>query len=382
MIMKSVFLSLAIVLVSIASSQTSQDVKKIRKLFEMELGKKEVHNASFALYSDQLELNLNWTEGEFKDGTRVTKENPYHSASIGKSFTATAVVMLQEQGKLAFDDPISRFLSHDVMNHLHVFEGTDYSEQITIAHLLQHRSGLPDYFEDEPLDSPTMRELLISDPQHFWTPTELLGFAKEKMTCHFPPGAGYHYSDTEYILLGIIIENITGMNLHEVFQKWIFEPLEMTHTSMHLRSEPIESTSAMAEIYVDDIDISGYTSLSLDWAGGGLLTTNQDLLKFHQALMSGKLISNNSLQKMQDFTKESQGMYYGFGLRKIELKELFFALPDVSLIGHSGSTGSFMYYCPEWSLYLIGTFNQTKYLKKHVRFLTKVMTVLKNSAES
>jgi D-alanyl-D-alanine carboxypeptidase len=156
----------------------------------------------------------------------------------------------------------------------------------------------------------------------------------------------------------------------------------MTHTSMHLRSEPIESTSTMAEIYVDDIDISGYTSLSLDWAGGGLLTTNQDLLKFHQALMSGKLISNNSLQKMQDFTKESQGMYYGFGLRKIELKELFFALPDVSLIGHSGSTGSFMYYCPEWSLYLIGTFNQTKYLKKHVRFLTKVMTVLKNSAES
>lgn len=84
---------------------------------------------------------------------------------------------------------------------------------------------------------------------------------------------------------------------------------------------------------------------------------------------------------MQNWTPESKGMYYGFGLRKFVLKELFFTLPDVTIIGHSGSTGSFMYYCPEWDTYLTGTFNQTEYLKEHVMFLAKVMTALKNKSE-
>lgn len=379
--MKSVSLGLALIFAFSAFSQSKEE-KKIRNLFEKELKKDEVRNAFFAMHSKKLGLDVNWAEGEFKDDSKVTATNPFHSASIGKSFTSTAVVMLQEDGKLDFEDPIRTHLDSEIMEHLHVYEGVDYSDQITISHLLQHRSGLPDFFEDQPSEGPSMQELMVTDTAHFWTPLELLLFAKDRMKPHFPPGTGYHYSDTEYILLGMIIENITAKELHEVFKERIFQPLEMKHTSMHLRSKPLEPTGRMSELYVEDLEISDFTSLSLDWAGGGLLTTTDDLMKFHRALMGGKLVAQSSLDKMQNWTDESKGMYYGYGLRKIELKELFFTLPDVSLIGHSGSTGSFMYYCPEWDIYLTGTFNQTKYLRKHVMFLSKVMAMLKKRAES
>jgi D-alanyl-D-alanine carboxypeptidase len=370
-------LSALIVSVSQVCAQPSKEEQKIRKLFEKELKSKDLHNAFFAVHSDKLDLDWNWAEGKFKDESSVTSNNPFHSASIGKTFTATSIVLLQEEGKLEFNDPISKYLSKEIR-----YEGVDYSNEITVAHLLQHRSGLPDYFEDEPANGPSMRELLVTDTANFWSPMELLLFAKDQMQPHFPPGQGYHYSDTEYILLGMIIENITGKALHQVFEDRIFRPLGMEHTSMHLRSIPIEKTGKMAELYVEDLEISTYTSLSLDWAGGGLLTTCEDLLKFDQALMNGEIVSEKSLQQMQNWTPESKGMYYGFGFRKFVLKELFFTLPDVNLLGHSGSTGSFMYYCPEWDTYLIGTFNQTEYLKEHVVFLAKVMTVLKRRAES
>lgn len=371
-------LSALIISVSQVCAQPSKEEQKIRKLFEKELKSKDVHNAFFLVKSNKLDLDWNWAEGDLKDGTKVTANNPFHSASIGKTFTATTIVLLQEEGKLQFNDPISKHLSKEIVDGLHIYKGIDYSSQITVAHLLQHRSGLPDFFEDEPVNGPTMTELMVTDTAHFWTPMELLLFAKDQMLPHFPPGQGYHYTDTEYILLGMIIENITGKALHQVFEDRIFRPLGMEHTSMHLRSKPIEKNGKMAELYIDDTEISTYTSLSLDWAGGGLLTTCEDLLKFDQALMNGEIVSEKSLQQMQNWTPESKGMYYGFGFRKFVLKELFFTLPDVNLLGHSGSTGSFMYYCPEWDVYLIGTFNQTEYLKEHVVFLAKVMTVLKN----
>ncbi len=377
----SITFSGILLIVNTVFSQPSKEEQKIRKLFEKELKSKDVHNAFFAIHSNKLDLNFNWAEGKFKDGTEVSTSNPFHSASIGKTFTATTIVLLQEEGKLQFDDLISKYLAKDIMDSLHLYEGVDYSNKITVAHLLQHQSGLPDYFEDQPASGPSMRELLVTDTAHFWTPIELLLFAKDQMQHHFSPGTGYHYSDTEYILLGMIIENITGKTLHQVFEERIFSPLNMAHTSMHLRATPLGKTGTMAELYVEDLEISTYTSLSLDWAGGGLLTTCEDLLIFEQALINGEIVLPNSLEKMQNWTPESKGMYYGYGLRKFELKELFFTLPDVSLIGHSGSTGSFMYHCPEWDVYLMGTFNQTEYLKEHVVFLAKVMTQLKKRAQ-
>lgn len=380
--MKRITVLLFIALIGLAAYFYFTRSQNVHELFLSEFKNPEIHNAFLAIYSEPLNIDWNWAEGAFKDGDPVTQQNPFHTASIGKTFTATVIAILKEEGKLNYKNPISDYLDEEVMQHLHVLDGVDHSNGILIEHLLQHRSGLPDYFEDQPDSGQSVMELMLEDPDHFWTPTEVLSFAKTQLKPHFEPGTDYYYTDTEYVLLGMIIQNITEKPLHIVFREKIFEPLGMKHTSMHLRSEPIEATGRMAEVYADDMEISGFRSISADWAGGGLLTTCQDLMTFHQALVNGKIISELSFKEMQNWTPATKGMYYGYGLYKIQLKELFFTLPDVTLIGHSGSTGSFMYYCPEWDIYLTGSFNQLGYLKNHIIFLSKVLSLLKDEAEN
>ncbi|MGB6037908.1 MAG: serine hydrolase domain-containing protein, partial [Cryomorphaceae bacterium] len=267
----NIFLLLAIW--SLAHGQTKSE-KKIRKNFEKMLKMEDVHNGFLQIESADGTIHWKYVDGQFQDGMNVTRLNPFHSASVGKMLTATAIMQLVERGELKLDDSVSTHLSAEVMNGLHVYEGVDYSEGITIAHLLQHTSGLPDYIEDAPKDgSADMMARLFENPEKFWEIEELLNFSKEKLDAHFPPGAGYYYTDTEYILLGLIIEAKYGKQLHDVFSEVFFEPLEMEHSAMYKRSEPLSAGGRMAEFYVDETEISTFESLSMDWAGGGLVTT-------------------------------------------------------------------------------------------------------------
>jgi CubicO group peptidase (beta-lactamase class C family) len=292
-------------------------------------------------------------------------------------------MMLQEEGRLDLDDALSEYLPSDMIIGLHNYKGIDYSKEIRIKQLLQHTSGLPDYFEDAPKKGPAFMELLFTQPDRTWQPQETIDFTKTKLTPHFPPGKGYKYSDTEYVLLGLLIEELTGKAFHEVLEEKIFIPLKMGNTYMHLHSKPTDDTTGnLAEIYVGAAEISSFKSLSADWAGGGLATTSKDLLRFHRSLNEEKLVSKKSLRQMQKWVKESFGLEYGYGLRKFQLKKLNPLLGNLTLIGHSGTSGAFMYYCPEMEVYLTGTFNQTAYQKKHVVFMMQVLSQLKNLSKA
>ena len=150
---------------------------------------------------------------------------------------------------------------------------------------------------------------------------------------------------------------------------------------MFMRSEAMSPSARLAELYVDEVEISTYASLSIDWAGGGLVTTTEDLLKFQQALFAGEIVSDVSLGKMQNWIKESEGMYYGYGLRKIDFKELSGSLLPMTLIGHSGANASFSFFCPELSIFVAGTFNQTNQMEDAIRFLITTMITLKIDSE-
>ncbi|KJF42730.1 beta-lactamase [Draconibacterium sediminis] len=345
--------------------------------------KNNIRNAFLSVYSPSRSIDWNYTGATFQSGEKVSSDNPFLTASIGKTFTATAIAQLVEQNKLKFSDPISRYLPDSIMQGLHVYNGVDYSAEITIAHLLQHTSGLPDYFEGKTIDGrANVMELLFSEPDKFWEPVETIEFAKQKMEPLFVPGNGFNYTDTEYVLLGLIIEKQSGTNLHNYFEEHFFKPLEMEHTSMHLRSTPLEQTLKLAETYAGDFEVSSIASLSADWAGGGLVSTGSDLIKFQQALFSGKIISAETLQTMQHWVPETHGMEYGFGLRKIAFRKLFPTLPDLTIIGHSGSTGSFMFYCPELDVYLAGTLNQTVEVKESVVLMVKVLSLILKNTEN
>ena len=349
-------------------------IAKVDQMLESALEKEHVYNAFLSIYSPSKDFEWHVAKGAFKDGRKVTTEHPYYTASIGKTFTASGIGILADQGKLQFDDPIAKYLSDEIMSGLHVLIGTDYGDSIRISHLLQHTSGLPDYFDEQTTDgSPGIFDLIMTKPDQFWQPATLIAFSKAHFRPSFPPGQGYFYTDTEYVLLGMIIENISALELHEFFAKNIFVPLAMHHTYLNLRSEALQPTGKIAEIYADDFEISQLRSLSADWAGGAIVSTGKDLIIFMEALMDGEIVSNETLQAMQQWIPETQGMTYGYGLRKINFAELSPGLPDWEVIGHSGLNGTSMYYCPDLDIYLAGTLNQLSSSKEAVALALEVL---------
>jgi CubicO group peptidase (beta-lactamase class C family) len=360
----------------IAQNNHTTVIKTIDKLLKKELKKDKVNNVFLSIYSPAKNFEWHAAKGKFKDGREVSIQNPFYTASVGKTFTATAIGILVDEGKVQFEDPIAKYLPHNILNELHVFDEVDYSERINISHLLQHTSGLADYF-GEPIDnSATMLESMMSETDKFWKPEDIITYYKSNFKPLFAPGDGYNYTDTEYVLLGMIIEEVSGKSFHEFITDHIIIPLELNHTYLNLRSEPILPTLTMAEIYSGELELSSFKSLSADWAGGAIVSTGKDLINFHQALREGKLVTTETYKAMQEWVPEEKGMSYGYGLRKINFKELFFTLPKWEVIGHSGLNGTSMYYCPDLDVYLASTLNQLEASKASVIFMVKVLMEL------
>lgn len=374
---KIIYVGILIALLALQATQSSarQDQvleQRMHEIFDSTMTNDIIPSGIFLLHGGDQDIHLGLAGGT-SQGREVTAQTPFYTASITKTLTATAIVLLAEDGLLDFDDSIADHLPVELLDGLHVFEGKDYSTGITIAQLLTHQSGLPDYWNDIPVSGENMMSLLLERPDYFWQPEELIAFTKANFKARFAPGTAYHYTDTEYVLLGIIIQRLTDMPLHDFFRRRIFEPLDMHASWMHQRSAPIDPSAPMAGLHVGKDDISGLISLSADWADGGLVSTSEDLFRFMRGLFDGRLVSQASLEHMQSWIPESYGTYYGYGLRKWELKSFSPQLGNLTLIGHSGSSSAFMFYCPELDVYITGTFNQIAFMKDHVRFVMKIM---------
>ena len=158
-------------------------------------------------YSDRLNIHWKFAVGTVgKEQKPITEDHTFHIASIGKTITSALIGKLYEEGKISYDDPIKKFLSDDILKDLHVYEGKSYSDEILVRHLLNHTSGIADYFEEQPKEGKSIIELVIDEPDRFWTPVDTIQWAKDNLEAHFPLGEGFLYSDTGYQLLGLIIE--------------------------------------------------------------------------------------------------------------------------------------------------------------------------------
>ncbi|HBH23524.1 MAG TPA: serine hydrolase [Cytophagales bacterium] len=369
----SLIISVTVVITLFAQDKHDKVISSINQHLDQALEKENIHNVYLSIYSPSKKFEWHTARGEFKDGRKVTIQHPFYTASIGKTFTATAIGILVDQGKIHFDDPIANYLSEDIMVGLHILNDVDYGDSIQVSHLLQHTSGLPDYF-GEPIDGATgIFEIIITDTNRLWEPEALIAFSKDHFKPLFAPGTGYYYTDTEYVLLGLIIEEVSGLKLHGFFEQYIFNPLDMKHTYLNQRSAPLQPTPGMAEMYAGEYEIGSFSSLSADWAGGAIVSSGKDLINFQMALIVGKLVSDNIYKAMQQWVPETKGMAYGYGLRKIVFNELSSELPELEIIGHSGANGSSMYYCPEMDIYLSGTLNQLEASKEAVIMLAEVL---------
>jgi len=214
--------------------------------------------------------------------------NRFLIASISKVFTAAAVFRYIDEGMISLDDNISKWLSNDVVSQI------ENAEDAKIKHLLNHTSGIADYY--------TLKYELdrINKEYNNWRQEDVLKYAYGKSATH-SLGATYYYSNTNFLLLGIILENVSGLSLETVYQNEVFTPLNLA--SAYFGKE-IPIPGDVVKGYVDIYGNGQYVESEflykdeLNTADGGIVINAYDLGIFFEALMKGQLISNNSLTEM------------------------------------------------------------------------------------
>lgn len=227
-------------------------------------------------------------------GVGLEPDMVFRIGSMTKQFTAVAILMLMEQGKLSLNDPITKFLP-------------DYPTQgrtITVEHLLTHTSGIKNYTE-LPEWLPLMRKDMPL--------TELIALFKDK-PLDFEPGERWRYSNSGYVLLGAIIEKAAGMSYEAFLQQAIFSPLGLKHTYYGSASRIIPRRIPGYGPGSDNTFLNAeYISMTQPYAAGSLLTNVDDLAVWNDALLSGRLIKRETLDKAWTPYKFKDGASAGYG---------------------------------------------------------------------
>ncbi|MFS8096299.1 beta-lactamase family protein [Lentzea alba] len=220
----------------------------------------------------------------------------FRAGSITKTFVSTVVLQLVAEGEVSLDEPVGRYLPGLI------------DQRITVRHLLQHTSGLADHNELLPLDPAGFEQIRY---QH-WEPAELVALSTSN-PLEFPPGAKHDYSNTNYVVAGLLIEKLTGRSLERVVEQRILKPLRLNDTELPRDDDRIHGPHARGYWAIDGkpVDITRFNP-SVFWAEGNLVSTTKDLDTFYTALAGGKLLKPAQQQELVKTTAISPE--YGLGL--------------------------------------------------------------------
>jgi CubicO group peptidase (beta-lactamase class C family) len=306
----------------------------------------------------------------------MRSDTPFHIASVTKLHIATVVFLLAEQGLVDLDVSISTLLPSHLATGLHVLRGVDYTEPITPRHLLGHLSGLPDALDERPKGDVSLFESALEEDRS-WTLEEMVIHARDNLEPHFPPSDPHEskpkvrYSDTNFQLLMLIAEQVTGESIEDLYSRLLFEPLGLAHTWMP-GGRPAEPAGEPAIIWIGDRPFPDRPLALRSFRD--LYSTVDDLHRFGRALFSGDVFDRPETASMMwaDFNRfgfplgmaalraPSWPIEYGLGVMRFELSRLLSSgmrIPGV--VGHTGSTGSWLWHCPDVGLLLSGTVDQT-----------------------
>lgn len=340
---------------------------------------KDYSGVQALIYSPKLDLDWRFAEGSSKRTGELKIDQPFHVASVGKLFTATILYQLAEEEKIKLEDPIVNVIGKKRLGNLFVYRGVDYSDKVTYRHLLSHTSGVADYFSGRVISGENMSTLLKTQNEKVWQPEELLDFSINRQVAVNMPGEGYFYSDTGYVLLGILIEKLEGKSFERVLEDRFFRPQMMNHSYMAMRSKPLSDQSMpIADLWLEGDEFGDKNALSVDWAGGGVVSTLEDLKRFSVALHGGALISQESLSKMFSNSNQfEQGIYTGDGGMTVRFKK-FFPLLNLPLVrGHIGILSTHVFYDPTTDMHIVLNFGSTSKMVSSFRALIDILSVVK-----
>lgn len=246
----------------------------------------------------------------------------FRLGSITKQFTALVIMQLVQEGKIELDKKISDYLD---------YYRKDTGDKVTIDQLLTHTSGIPSYTSKPGFFQNAARK--------YYTPDDLV-----KELCsddfEFQPGAQFSYNNSGYIILGAIIEKITGKSYSEVLQERIFTPLGMTSTGYDVSEIIMDKRAAGYEKSFSGFTNSSFLDMSIPYAAGSLYSTVEDLYKWDRALYTNKLLNKVSMEQYFKPGVEALGGHYAYGWVIRKNKSLVDG-KELDLISHGGGINGF-----------------------------------------
>jgi D-alanyl-D-alanine carboxypeptidase len=259
-------------------------------------------------------------------GRRMRPGLNYRVGSLTKPFVATVVLQLVAEGKLSLSDTVERWLPGIL----------PYGDQVSIRQLLNHTSGIP----DNALEPLVILYTVPGGRARAWTPRELVALIADQPLL-FPPGTAWSYSNTGYVLAGMIVEAATGHKLAQELTRRIIRPLGLRDTAFPVNRPTIPGPNPRGYSLplVDEagplLDFTVYNP-SLAWGAGNLISDLADLERFFRALLGGRLLPARLLAEMTTPVDTGQpGFGYGLGLAVLQT-------PSGRLIGHDGAIPGFL----------------------------------------
>lgn len=352
-------------------------VDRMQRLLRGLAARRRVRHAVVGVASADGSWSWSGASGEATpSGVALRTDMAWFLASVTKLYIATVVLRLYERGLVDLDAPISVYLPGELSAGLHVLHGVDHSGQITPVHLLGHLSGLPDSLDERPPGGRSLVERFVEDGDCAWSLEEAIVLARDKLTPHFPPSPPdaakprIRYSDTNFQLLMVIAQRVSGRSMQGLYRDLLFEPLGLSHTWLP-GDQPGKPVDGPATVWFGDRPLVD-RPLAMQ-SIGDLYSTIDDVLRFGCALFSGETFDDPAtLGLMQgrfnrfgfprglaSLRAPSWPIEYGLGMMRFGVsRALNLGRRVPGLVGHTGSTGSWLWHSPELGLVLAGTVDQ------------------------
>jgi D-alanyl-D-alanine carboxypeptidase len=329
-------------LIFMASFQTRLD-----KIVQKTAANRMIHGVVFHVQSEDKSIDLVSSAGN------LSPDIPYYIASINKLMISAIVLRLCDQGILHRDIRICDIFPKNTFLGMFTYKGKDHSEEVTILHLLSQTAGLRCYLLDCTSGGKTNMKLILNGQDQSW-PFEKMVSEMKQASLLFAPGTKgkCHYAETNFRLLGAIIEKVTGKKIMQVLAD-LFQELNMSNSFILPAGE---KTHAPVYHRSKEISVQNYWTST----GADIAATAADQMIFLRSYFEGFFFPQNQLASLKTWNRIFFPFKYGTGLQQFYLPWIFAPFQkQQEIIGHCGSSGTVAFYWPLKKIFITGSVNQT-----------------------